>query len=65
MGLKENIFINNTAYYGKNYGSYPFMLGIIKINKNDSNFVQYKESTLKNLVSGEKLEFPLIIGLFD
>ena len=55
MGLKENIFINNTAYYGKNYGSYPFMLGIIKINKNDPNFVQYKESTLTNLVSGEKL----------
>jgi hypothetical protein len=36
IGLENNLFINNTAYYGDSIGSYPFKLDFID---NTSNIV--------------------------
>ena len=52
--LENNIFVNNSAHYGPDIGSYPFKLGII-----DASMKSLK------LFSGQILEEPLNIGLFD
>jgi hypothetical protein len=54
-GLLENIFIQNLAGYGPNFGSFPTQLKIIESDMDWS----------KQFVSGRDINQTILIGLFD
>jgi hypothetical protein len=74
IGLRDNLFIMNTAAYGNNYASYPFKLALImpntpsKQSKTISPSFQHislTEPGIHNLVSGEKLTEKIMVGIYD
>jgi hypothetical protein len=54
-GLLENVFIQNLAGYGPNFGSFPTQLKIIESDMDWS----------KQFVSGRDINQTILIGLFD
>ena len=54
-GLLDNVFIQNLAGYGPNFGSFPTQLKIIESDMDWS----------KQFVSGRDINRTILIGLFD
>jgi hypothetical protein len=54
-GLLENVFIQNLAGYGPNFGSFPTQLKIIESDMDWS----------RQFVSGRDINQTILIGLFD
>jgi hypothetical protein len=75
IGLRDNLFIMNTATYGNNYASYPFKLALIMLNTSATQSTTNSSSShqillsgaggIENLVSGEKLTEKIRVGIYD
>ena len=79
VGLRDNLFIMNTAAYGNNYASYPFKLALVmpntsakesKTNSTSSSssshqIISLSRKGIDNLVSGEKLTEKIMVGIYD
>ncbi|CDW74830.1 UNKNOWN [Stylonychia lemnae] len=62
--ISTNIFSLNQALYGKNQASFAIQLKYIQ-NMSSIDNIQTTSRLDINLVSGQQMSFPLIVGLFD